>query len=41
MKYEWKLPEQGPAADVVRGQEVEIDPDAKVVFRRRREEIPL
>lgn len=41
MKYEWKLPDQGPAEDVMFGQEAEINPDAKVLFRKRTEEIQL
>lgn len=42
MKYDWKLPEGQRPGDVVKGgSEIGVDGEAKVLFRRRREEVRL
>ncbi|ROV91635.1 hypothetical protein VSDG_07912 [Cytospora chrysosperma] len=42
MKYDWKLPEGGRPSDVVKGgSETGVDGQARIIFRRRKEEVQL
>ncbi|KAF2141916.1 uncharacterized protein K452DRAFT_210615, partial [Aplosporella prunicola CBS 121167] len=39
LKYDWKLPNEDRLEDKIFGQEAIVDPDAKVLFRKRIEEV--
>lgn len=41
LKYDWKLPEKAPPKPLIIGIDPLVDPEARLLFRRRKEEIDL